>query len=250
MIEEKYFSYYSTMPKQRVSSRRAKTESKKMFRQTILMMIASIAIIIIFLFLVLPTLLKFVSGQGGDTIFSGEDTIAPQTPIISAPVSATNSAKLTINGYGEKDATVYLILNGSERADSKVEEEDGKFEISVDLDNGENKVKLYAEDDSQNQSENTREYSVVFDNIAPTLELESPTDGQQIELRKNQVTTIKGMTEANAKVAINGRVTRADSEGSFSTTYQLQEGDNKLQFVITDDAGNSTEQEITVKFRL
>lgn len=238
------------MPKrQRISSRRARTESKKMFRQTVLMLIASVAIIIIFIFLVLPTLFKLISGQDGDNLFSTGDEIAPQVPTLSSPIDATNSAQLVLTGFSEKDALLYLIVNGEEKNKITIEDDQGKFEIDAQLEEGENFVKLYAEDEAQNQSDTTKEYLIVFDNKAPGLELETPTDGQEFELRKNQVIDIKGVTEPNSKVAINGRLTRSDNEGIFATTYQLAEGDNLLKFVISDKAGNQLEQEITVKFR-
>ena len=131
----------------RVTSRRAKTESKKLFIQTILMLFASIVIIIVFLFLVLPILLKFISGQGGDNILT-DNQIPPQVPTISTPVTATNSAQLSISGFSEKNLVVYTILNGQEYNNVRVDSDDGKFETMVDLQEGENSLKFFAENDS------------------------------------------------------------------------------------------------------
>ena len=248
MIDSKYYTP-ANMATQKISSRRAKTESKKMFRQTVLMFFLSVVIILVFLFVILPLFLKLVSKQSsGDD--SNQDSLVIQTPLISTPITATNSAKLTISGFGQKNTQVYLLLNGSEHQKVTIEDEAGNFDIPIELRAGENRIKLYAENENKEQSNLSSEYLVIYDNEPPSIELESPTDGQKIELRKNQLLTIKGTSEPEAKIDLNGRIIRVGKEGLFSTTYQLNEGENKLNFVVTDLAGNTTSVERVVNFNL
>jgi len=248
MIDGKYYNS-TNMATQKISSRRAKTESKKMFRQTLLMLFFSIVLIIVFIFIILPLFLKLISKQSSSDN-TNQETLVIQTPIISTPVNATNSAQLTISGFGQKDTTIYLLLNGSENQKKTVEDEAGKFEIPVELTAGENRIKLYAENQDKKQSNLSSEYLVIYDNDPPKIELESPTEGQKIELRKNQLLTVKGTSEPDAKIDLNGRIIRVGKEGLFSATYQLSEGENKLIFIATDLAGNATTLERIVSFKL
>ncbi len=232
-----------------VNSRLAKAESKRMMKQTALFLVASVVLLLVFLFIILPGLIRFISSGGDVNQIVQTDTIPPQTPIISAPVPATYSAQINIEGYGEVDSEIVLVLNSSEADRKVIDSEDGSFDFEVGLQDGENVITTYAIDEAGNESSVSKEYKVVFDNVPPQIGLETPEDGQQFELRKNQNITIKGTTEPRSTVYINGRRNYANSEGVFSTSYQLSEGDNNILIKIEDPAGNSAEKEIVVKFR-
>jgi phage-related protein len=126
--------------------------------------------------------------------------------------------------------------------------EDGSFGLTMQLEPGENVLSGYSIDKTGNESAESKRYTVKFDDEPPELEITEPVDGANITLRKNQLTTIKGTTEENAKIELNGRLVYASADGSFSTTYQLNEGDNQLLFKAIDEAGNTTEKTIKVTF--
>jgi hypothetical protein len=233
---------------QPVSSRRTKTESKKAMRQSLILLGVSVILLIAFIFVILPAVIKFAA-RGGDVASNVKDELPPQMPMISAPVTATFSATLKINGYGEKESEIIALNNGNEVARETITDEQGKFEFDLPLQDGENSVSFYAADKSGNESEATKAYFILFDNKVPTIELETPTDGQQIELRKNQNMTVKGKTEAEAKVYVNGRLTRANADGIFTTTMLLNEGENTIALKAEDQAGNFTEKTIKVNFK-
>ncbi len=235
---------------QRVSSRLAKTESRKMMKQTVLFIIASVILLLMFLFVIIPSVIRFVSSGGDVNQIVQSDTIPPQVPLISAPVTATYSATINLEGYGEKQSEVVVVKNGSEDQRVRVEADDGKFEVPVSLDEGENTLSLYAVDEAGNESASSRTYTIALDKTAPTIEMENPQDGQTIELLKNQNVTVKGKTEPGSTVYINGRRTFANNEGVFSSNYQLAEGENKLLIRAEDPAGNAAETELTVTFKL
>jgi bacillopeptidase F len=209
----------------------------------------AIFLIVAFIFVIMPGFLRFVANVGGATENQDMDDFPPQVPFIAAPPSATSSATIKVSGYGEPESEVVFVLNGSEHTREKIETE-GTFEADISLVDGENTLTAYAIDASGNESLTGRSYSVAFDDEVPTIEISEPQPDQSFELRANQTLTIKGKTEANARVMVNGRLAFADAEGNFSATYQMQEGDNLIKIEAEDAAGNKGSTELTVKFRL
>ncbi|MEK7633941.1 MAG: hypothetical protein AAB437_03805 [Patescibacteria group bacterium] len=62
----------------------------------------------------------------------------------------------------------------------------------------------------------------------------------------NPIINISGKTIANAFVFINEQELKADSKGNFSITMTLEEGENYILVVASDDFGNSVEKDILV----
>lgn len=231
-----------------VTSRLAKKEQKKLITQTALMFGLVVFLILAFLFFVLPNIVRVAFNVlDSDPIAKSEDTIPPQVPILSAPVEATHSAQISLSGYGEAKSEVILVLNGNE-ADKKTIADDGTFSFDVTLTEGENSLATFSKDAAQNESVLSKKFTVIMDATAPTIEIESPKDGDRITLRKNQITTIKGKTEPKARVFIDSRLVLADAEGNFQGSYNLQEGDNKIIIKATDAAGNQSEKELVINF--
>lgn len=221
-----------------------------MIKQTIFIVVVAISLFATFIFFIMPQFIRLADSflNGNDLISESQDQVPPQTPVLAAPISATNSASLPISGVGEAGSQVVLMVNGERLEDVKIDDL-GEFEFSVPLVEGENTLVVFSIDEAGNESVKTREYKVELDTLAPKIELESPQDGANIDLRKNQITTIKGMTEPKAKVFINDRLVYARADGSFSMSFKLEEGENKIKFKVEDKATNISEKEITVKFR-
>ncbi len=229
-------------------SRLSKRQQKKMVKQSLLITLTAIILLISFVVFIVPSLVQFAGNalDGGNSV-ANQDQVPPQTPILSAPPAATNSAKLPITGYGEAGANAILVVDGEEVGQTEINQ-DGQFNFDVPLSEGENELIVYSVDQAENESRQTRNYIINLDVEAPSIELEQPQDGASFELRKNQLIEVKGRTEAEAKVFLNDRLVYADSEGLFSTRHQLNEGENKLKFRVIDQAGNVSEKEITVNF--
>lgn len=234
---------------QKVSSRLAKTEQKKVLQQTIIILLAAVVVVLVFLFVILPNVIRLaVNLSEGSLSFEESDTIPPQTPIVSAPSSATTEPTIVISGFGEADSTAQVVLNGAKAGQTQIDSE-GAFQIEIGLEQGENTVAVYSVDAAGNESGVTSEYTVVFDNIVPTLELTTPEDGQEFVSKQNQSIPIEGTTEPRAYVFINGRRYRANEEGLFSAQLRLNEGDNEITIKLEDEAGNSQEQILKVTYR-
>lgn len=231
------------------SSRLAKKQQKTLLKQTVWLVIITIVILVGFLGFVLPNIVRFAFNfLDTNSIFVDEDTIPPQTPILTAPVEATNSATLSLSGFTEPKATVKLVLNQEEKDETAADDE-GKFEFEVSLSEGDNELAVYSVDKADNESSLSKKYTVTLDQTAPTINIESPENGSTIELSKNQLTTIVGQTEPNAKVYLNDRLVFADRDGYFSAKYNLNEGENVIQVKSIDPAGNTTAQELKITFR-
>ncbi len=232
-----------------VTSRLAQREQKKVMKQTMIIAGAAVVLFLLFLFVVLPQMVRFAANVlDGGSIGEPEDTIPPQVPIISSPVDATFSAQLPLKGVGEPKSQVVLLVNSQEMERVTIDDA-GDFSLEVPLTVGENAITLYSVDEAENESVKSQTYSVILDTEDPVITVEQPQNGQTIELRKNQVTEVKGTTEPNAQVHINDRLTYANASGQFNYRYQLQEGENKLLIKAIDKAGNTADTELTVMFR-
>jgi len=232
-----------------VSSRLARSQGKKIARQSAGMIFFSITGLLVFLFILMPRIIDiFFRFLGtGDISFKEVDTVAPQIPIVLPIPESTQESSISIEGYGEA-ASLVVIINNGESIEEVVVDDEGSFQYDLVLEEGENKLGFYGKDETENESD-VKEIYVNLDTEAPSLELENITDGQEILSKENQNYSIQGSTEAYSKLHINDRSVYVNSEGSFKSSYYLKEGDNTLKFIVEDKAGNITEQEFTVRFR-
>lgn len=238
-----------TMSPKGVSSRLAKKQQKRLARQTWLIGIVTVVFAIVFALFIVPNVIRLGADfLGSDGSLSVGDTTPPQIPTISQPVAATPSASLRVQGFGEAGSTAVFVVNSSQVEEVVIGDE-GDFETTIDLDEGENVLNIFAKDEAGNESGTSKSHIIVYDPVPPELELTEPVDGQTYELRKNQTITVQGTTEPKAKVSLNARPVLTKADGTFRTTYQLAEGDNELKFVVVDQAGNTTEQIVKVTFR-
>lgn len=233
----------------RVTSRLVKREQKKLMRQTAMFAGVSIVIIALFIFVILPGFLGLVDRMLNNNPFQEEDTIPPQVPIISAPPTATNSADIVIEGYGEPESEVQLLLNAL-KATAVVIGPDGDFRIETQLQEGENTIELYATDQAGNKSNNTRTYVAILDTQNPDIEISKPSDEEKFVGSANQDVVIEGKTEPKSRVYINDRMVLPNNEGSFNYTYRLSEGKNEIEIKVVDQGGNESEQSLTLEFSL
>jgi cytoskeletal protein RodZ len=71
---------------------------------------------------------------------------------------------------------------------------------------------------------------------SPRLELESPLDGQRV----SSLVLIKGQTDTDTTMMVNGELVSVDTNGQFETQYELIPGENSLTFVATNRRGRET----------
>ncbi len=78
---------------------------------------------------------------------------------------------------------------------------------------------------------------------AISLTITAPTDGAKVSTSK---ITVSGKTSPGADVSVNDTDTTADSNGSFSLSVSLDEGDNYLVVLAVDADGKTAQKQIMV----
>ncbi len=232
----------------RVTSRLAKKQKKELTKQTIVLILLSIIVGLLFLLIILPSGVRlFFDILDKQTDIHQADTIPPQPPIVSAPPEFTNQDKLQLSGYGESESKIRLEVNNQVQDTVAVDDSD-QFEVIVHLSSGENIVSLFSIDSQGNKSQH-QQFFVTLDKEPPEIEIDFPEDEAEFDLKKDEVIQIEGTTEPKSKVYVNNRLTYADSDGVFSTRFQLSSGENTIEIRVLDQAGNENETEITVYYR-
>jgi hypothetical protein len=169
--------------------------------------------------------------------------IAP--PVLDSFPEATASGDIIISGIASKDQAIDLYVNG-DLIDTVKAGKDGGFIFKETIKPGENIIKAKSSvNDKESNFSNT--VITVFKNAAPSLNINSPTDGQSFSKDQN-IANVRGKTDTDVKVTVNSFWAITDSNGNFSYSLPLQNGDNKIKIAATDLAGNKKELEIKVTY--
>lgn len=167
-------------------------------------------------------------------------------PTLHDTFSATNSAKISISGSTVKDATVSLFVNNAKIDSIQVKDKNTFSFDNVSLIHGENTLKTQA-DIQGVKSDFSNIVTITYLNKAPELSIESPSDGAEFH-KENKVIDITGKTDPGVKVTVNDFWAIVDTDGNYSYSLSLHDGDNEVKVVASDDAGNKTDKQIKVKY--
>jgi hypothetical protein len=232
-------------------SRLESVEEKNNLRSAIVLIILSIAVVVVLIVVGIPTVGKvatFVSGlRGGNTPITLNDKTPPAPPTFKNLPDFTNQGAVSIAGSAEPGATVKLTFDGKEQ-DTLVDK-DGNFSFqNLTLQTGDNTFFAFAVDSAGNISQKSIDKKIIYDNKPPTLSVDSPADGSKFFGSGQRQVTIQGTTDSGSGVTINDRIVSVDDSGKFQYTLTLNDGDNKFAIKSVDQAGNSTEKDITLNF--
>lgn len=226
--------------------------SKRMEQKTKKNLFLSVLGIVLIIFLVfkfgIPLLVNlslFLSGSSNkeETKIQNSSFIAP--PVLDSYPEATASANIIISGIASKKQTVNLYINDS-LIDTTKAGDDGRFLFKKTITPGENIIKAKAVM-NEKESDFSNTIIIAFKGAPPSLNISSPTDGQSFSKDQN-VIDVKGITDADVKITINGFWAITDGSGNFSYKLPLQNGENKINVTAVDLAGNKTEKEIKVTY--
>jgi hypothetical protein len=129
--------------------------------------------------------------------------------------SATNSARLNLQGLAESGSTVELFLNNQSVTTTLVGNE-GTFKINdFNLKEGENRLEMRAIDKAGNQSTLSSPILITYDKTAPQLEVNQPGDGSVFSQDKREL-EVTGKTDEGSSVTVNGFWAIVDQNGNFS----------------------------------
>lgn len=158
------------------------------------------------------------------------DTQAPVVQLANLPDGMqVNKANMTLEGVTEPGAIVLLAGSAQPlRVDNA-----GRFSFQYKLVDGDNRVEIRASDAAGNTTSIQRVVGLLT--TPPDIELTRPLDN---EWTNQQLLTIEGRTRPGATLTINQQNVRVESDGFFQHQLILNDGDNTLRLVATDNVGN------------
>ena len=175
---------------------------------------------------------------------NSEDEEFVPVPNIDSLPKATNNQTVTVTGTSLSGLFIDLYLNG-DKEDTEGVDENGEFEFSLDLSEGENIIKVRARKENE-ESEFSNSVIVIYKKGGPELSIESPGEG--VEIKGANPIEVKGKTDSDSSVLVNDFQAITNSEGNWSYYLTLKGGDNEIKVVATDLAGNKTEKIIHVNY--
>ncbi len=189
------------------------------------------------------TMEKFNKSNQSSNSTNNLSYIAP--PNLNPMTSATNSASISVSGFGTPKTSVNLFVN-NKLADKTTVKDDRSFNFdNIILNDGQNSIKAKTMSGDNQESDYSDPIIISFINKPPSLSIDSPQDGQTV---KDDTMIVKGTIDPGDKVTINDFWAIADDQGKFSYTLKLQNGDNAIKFAVTDQAGNKTEKVLKVTY--
>lgn len=221
------------------------------YRKAAITLILTLSILILILLFGVQGLVQLASFLGSLRSASvpiektKEELLLP--PRLAALPIATNSANISVSGFAENGSTVEIFLNDVLVGSTLVSKE-GKFEISdIALEEGENKVYAFVRKNDK-RSAASRTMHIIFKESPPKLEISSPADNTVISDKEGKA-KIEGETDPEASLSINGHWVIVRKDGTFSFELSLAEGENKIEVVARDAAGNEVSKTLTVEYR-
>ncbi|MFD1173866.1 S8 family serine peptidase [Oceanobacillus picturae] len=167
-----------------------------------------------------------------------------ETPVITSPAEdlITNEAEITVEGTASPTTTVQLLNNGEEVGSAEIGEE-GSFAIDAELTEGENELTAVSLLDGTEIGE-SEPVVVTLDTEAPELTIDSPEDGDK---SNRETVTVEGtVSDANLDfVEVNGQ-SAAVEDGTYSKRILLDNGENEIEVIAHDLAGNTTSETVTI----
>ncbi|MCP3738558.1 S8 family serine peptidase [Rossellomorea sp. BNER] len=165
-------------------------------------------------------------------------------PVITSPEdgSFTKQDTVTVEGTSAPTTTVH-IYNGEEEVATAETTEDGTFSAEVGINNGSNTITAKAATE-QGMTAASEPVTIILDQAKPELEITSPSDGTKTN---REAITVEGtIADENLDwIKVNGQKASV-SDGKFSKRILLDEGENIIQVVAKDKAGNKKKQSVTV----
>jgi len=198
---------------------------------------------------ILVKIASFFSDINSSSTPTGElDTTPPVTPRFSLPPDAVNTNPIAINGFTEGGAKIIIYLNDSEYK-QVVAGEDGSFTAGeINLKEGINSLYVIAVDSAGNKSQSSTKIQITYDKTPPTIEISEPPNNSTFSGAAKKRLTIKGITDPLAQLRVNGNSEFLTKEGNFTSTYNLNEGENIIKIEAVDPADNKTEKELKITF--
>jgi len=169
------------------------------------------------------------------------DTQPPALRLINFPDALrVREPSLAVQGLTDPDATVWVTGNPQPIA----VDGQGRFNFQQKLTEGVNQLEVRAVDPAGNSIRLPREIALVT--TPPDVVVTSPIDD---EWTNETLTTVSGQAPPGTTLKINDQPITLNADGRFQYELLLEEGDNLIRVLATDDVGNVTTQERLVHLK-
>lgn len=168
-------------------------------------------------------------------------------PIFAKMPKAVKDSKLTVSGYSQEGLQIQIYLNNKQAGIVRADKS-GQFSFDgLVLGEGENEIYAKASDDRKVESAPSIKYAIKYLKKPPFLELTNLGDNTDIK-QNNNIFNLDGKTQIGTTVTINGSMVFVDNDGNFTYPLVLNDGQNTVLAVATDEAGNTSKIDRTVNF--
>lgn len=230
---------------------RLESHQKKQFvRKIIFYSICLVLLVVLLVFVGLKLLINatlFISNLGKKPTQSTQNSqnFFGNVNISNVPES-TNSAQIFVSGSTSNFDTIEFYINGEKVKQIDVKSSDSFSEEIGDLKKGTNEVYVTGKSNNAKQTKDSEKFTVSYVADKPKLEVTDPQDNSTVN--KPDI-TISGNTNPGISLKVNAAPAVVDTQGHFQYQIQLKEGDNKVEIAAQDDAGNTEQKTITVKYQ-
>jgi uncharacterized protein YfaP (DUF2135 family) len=193
--------------------------------------------------------LRAVDTFGNEATTSATTTVDLDTeaPVVTLNAPGTTAdADVTVIGTVSDESAVSAVtlsVNGG-AAQPITLTSDGNYSQTVSLNEGENTVTVTATDEFGNSAGQTA--TVLVDTSVPSLSLSAPSTSDSTTVTvTGSASDPNGISAAELVVNGNSQTLSLDSNGDFSVTVSLNEGDNTMVLQATDSLGNTASASTT-----
>ncbi len=169
------------------------------------------------------------------------DTTAPTMQLANVPNGLrVRESALTIQGVTDPDANVFVTGNPQPvQVDGQ-----GNFSFLYRLNEGSNVLEIRAADPAGNSTVLRRDIALVV--TPPEVVVAAPVDGAFLN---QSLITVSGQASPDVTLTVNDLPVSIGVDGAFNHQLTLEEGDNLIRVVATDDVGNVTLEEMVVHLK-
>ena len=155
----------------------------------------------------------------------------------------TSEKEIVIKGTATPNTSAKL-LNNEEKVNTAEVDDSGEFQFDTELTEGDNTFTVVTELDDDITIDSPQ-VTVTLDTIAPEVGIDSPTDGDKTN---RETVTVEGFASDDHLdyVEVNGAEANVDGDGRFTKRILLDNGENDIEVLAVDKAGNKTKKSVTL----
>jgi len=181
---------------------------------------------------------KYITSKMGFILNIEKDPEFLDAPLLKG-LNEKHGSSLRLAGIAYPNAKILLYID-EQYADDISVDENGTFSKTINFDNdGIKKIKI-KQTYKNITSEFGNEFSVEIDITPPNSELFN-LNNKFPEISKEKSILITGSGSSSDFIVLNNKRYKINDDGSFEINLELQEGNNNLEFSMTDQVGNNTE---------